>query len=153
MKSNFKRNRFRLLFEEELYNLENDILKVNFPTLTVGTVEVSSINGLYIKQTGDSIDLDPLVITIRVTEDMDNIIKFIEWLFTLKNPIDGTSTEKSMQATLQLYSVDGKVIREFDFYDLRPSVIAGLDLETNTADTEYDEASITFEFNRMAIKA
>lgn len=148
MNSNLIKNRFKLVFndDEKLQDLELDILSVSFPGITLSSYEVPFRSGLKIKKSGDEITFNTLSITFRVTQDLQNYVDLLEWIFELKNPLTGIAIEKHLPATLQLYLPTGKLLREIYFAGMFPVSLSDIQFSTNTDDTEYQECIVGFEY-------
>ena len=148
MRNNAQKNRFQMLFTDELYNLQSDIFKVNLPGISLSSFEVTGYGGITYKQSGDTYDYGQLRITLRLYDDLSNMEKFQDWMHELLDPETGDSNEKSIQGTLQIYGSSGKVIKEVDFQNLRPVDIVEIDFESNTTEVDFELFEVTFDLDR-----
>ena len=152
IKNNLQKNRFMMIFTDELYNLQNDIYSVTLPSLTLSSVEVNAYGGTKYKKSGDDMDFGQLIISIKIDEDLSNLMKFYGWAFELFNPETGEKKEKTMPGTLQIYGSNDKVIKEIDFVNLRIASIPDVTFESNIQYPDFEVAEIIFDFDRFSIK-
>ena len=144
--SNLKKNRFHLIFDNNLYNLSDDILSVNYPGLSISTV-ASYHKGQASKQAGDNVTYDSLSITIRVDEKMENYDKFYEWIVSMVHGNTGHKKHKGINASLVLYDLNEKIFKKVKFVNIFPTQVGAIEFRTNTDDNEWQEADITFEYD------
>jgi len=150
--NNLIKNKFELVFDESLYDIVNEIIEVDFPGLGISYFG-QKWKGLTNNQPGGDLDFDVLDISMIVNEDMSNVKKFIDWIFELKNPETSENGSKKLPATLICYRPDGNKIRfKVDFTDVFPVNMSKIKFKTNIDDTEYEEVTITFVFNKYEIK-
>ena len=95
---------------------------------------------------------DPLSVSFRVDDELDNYETILDWLYYLHDPETGNKKEKNIATTLQMYSPKGRLIREFQFRGLFPIGMSGINFKTNTDDTEYLEATVRFSYDYFFLK-
>lgn len=149
---NILRNKFLLVFNEEKFNLQNEVLKCNLPSLALNSIDVIRNKGLGYKLSGDTLIYGDVVVTFVLNEDMSNYLNFVEWMFQLRDPVNGDIQDVPIQATLQLYNVFGRVAREFEFEDIRPEFISEVNFETNVNENEFMTFDVTFKVDKITIK-
>lgn len=145
--NNLQKNRFQMLFTDDLYNLQNDIFSVVLPDLTLSSFQIDGYGGTKYRKSGNDFDFGQLIITIKINDDMSNLDKFYDWMYEILDPVTGKSQEKYLPGTLQIYGSNGKVLKEFEFTDLVPVSITGVEFTSNISETDFELAQVTFDLS------
>ena len=152
MTSNIKKNRFKFVTDDEMYSLEVDIIGANTPDVTLNSININAYGGDLFKRSGDSIEFGELTLKVRLDEEMSNYQLFLDWIYSIHNPVTSKQEELPKQASLLIYAVNGKVLKEYYFWNIRPINLSGIEFLTNT-DEDFELFDITFDFDRFELRS
>jgi len=149
MKSNLNKNNFKAIFSgQDSQFILDDIVAVEFPTLTLGITEMPTTAGHVLKRTqGGSITFEPLTIDFMVDAKMDNYFWFVEWIFRNNHPETGIAENVLKQMELQLVDDKENIRRSVWFKNLTPETIPAIRFESGTGDSNYEICSVTLNYD------
>ena len=138
---------FQFVIDRTKYpNLEYFCTSVTLPTVDLAEAP-TPYRGANIAMTGDRMNFGDLVLQFNVTENMENYIETFQWM----NDIVNKGEANKADATLVILSSHLNKTQEIKFSDCFPVSLDALEFNTQTADVEYLQASVTFKYTYYEI--
>lgn len=130
--------------------------KVTIPGMAMTAIHTPS-PFTKVKQPGDAIEFDELVVTFKVDEYLTNYLEVAEWMLRLGFPEDFSQYRKlgTSRWTGDGPTSDGAVLfldsksnpkLQCDFVDLFPISISSVTMDSTMTDVEYLTATVTFAY-------
>jgi hypothetical protein len=140
------------------------------PAVSVGAIE-SPTPFAFVPRPGDRITYDPLSLTFKVDENLENYFEIQRWIEGLGHPDElkqtadlsreirsqqvapgarpvGYYTTFVSDGVLSILTSNKNVNRNIFFYDLFPISLSELQFESTNVSIEYLEATVTFRYRR-----
>ena len=147
MLNGLTKNKFKLVFTNKFSELSPEITSVQLPGISLGTIAVETRTISVDYPSGD-LSFNPLTISFFVEKDMKSYKKIINWMFAIRDPEDAIEKELFEEATLQIYTPDGKFLRlEIQFSKVFPIEISDIDFESQTESDVPEIATVTFRYH------
>lgn len=128
---------------------------VTIPAITLGTADVQTPFSK-IPFPGDKPQFGELLITFKVDEDFVNYKEMYDWLISLSFP-DGftqytyTTTSPTSDASLTVLSNLKNPNYEFKFFDLFPTTLGNIELNTTLTDAQFVTCTAVFAYRKFSI--
>jgi len=133
------------------------VMRVNVPGIQLPpTMEATPF--LYIPKPGDHPQFDPLVLTFRVDEGMNNYFEIQDWLKTISG-LSGGKAYKKLDKTPGYtgFGVESEIlvsvldaaknpVRNITYHDAWPTSLTGLQYDASLTSVEYLTATATFYY-------
>lgn len=136
------------------------IQRVNIPGISSQPPEIGTPFRI-IPVTGDMLIFDPLRISFKVDEDMNNYFEIVDWMHGYGFPDKhdqyrqlfnrGTKTKGEgiySDATLAILNSNMVKNVELAFHDIFPTAISEINLDTTDADVQYLTCDVEFRYLR-----
>jgi hypothetical protein len=144
------------------------------PSVSVGVVE-SPTPFAFVPRPGDRITYDPLVLTFKVDENLQNYFEIQRWIEGLGHPDDlkqtadlsreirsqqiggqgsralGYYTTFVSDGVLSILTSNKNVNKNIFFYDLFPISLSELQFESTNVSIEYLQATVTFRYRKYQL--
>jgi hypothetical protein len=93
------------------------------------------------------IEFSEFSITFLVAEDMSNYLEIVNWMFELGRPesFEQYGGETNEDCTITIMNSSSKPVIDAKFYNITPTSITALDLDTTAQDVQYVPATVTFK--------
>lgn len=147
------------------------VQSAQLPGLTLGQIDIRT-PFVKLPLPGDHIDFNPLSITFRVDEDMNNYKELFDWIIALgfpenfgqynamapnrgkfggavTNPVSGTGTYSDASLMI-LNSVKAPIV-EFTFKNLYPISLSDIQFDTRDTDINYVDVTATFAYEQFKL--
>ena len=146
MQSGLTKNKYKMVFSNKFEDLSPEIISVLLPGISLGTIPIPTGMAMIFKPSGE-ITFNPLVITFLVSKEMKNYRKIANWMFTMRDPENRKQQDAYEQATIQIYTPDGALLRlEVQFSQLFPIDITDILFESQLEDVP-EIATVTFSYD------
>ena len=119
-----------------------------------------------IKHPGDKMTFGELVIRFKVSEDMSNFMELYTWLFGLGRPLSSqqyvdyiasqsfrfpqiakfSEGPQFSDGTLLVMDANNNAVSQFNFADIFPTSISGMDFDISSGEAQTFTATATFAF-------
>jgi hypothetical protein len=125
--------------------LQYTVQRASLPGITLTTGEVST--PFVSIPFGSAIEFTEFSITFLVAEDMSNYLEIVNWMFEIGGPEAlgpgrGGSDE---DCTITIMNSSSRPVIDARFYNIIPTSITALDLDTTAQDVQYVPATVTFK--------
>lgn len=95
---------------------------------------------------GGTIEFGEFSIMFLVAEDMANYLEIVNWLFELGHPESlDQYAESNEDCSITIMNSSSKPVINAKFYNIIPTSITALELDTTAADVQYVPATVTFK--------
>ena len=96
---------------------------------------------------GNTIEFGEFSITFLVAEDMSNYLEIVNWMFAIGHPeaFDQYGGESNEDCTITIMNSSSKPVIDAKFYNIIPTSITSLDLDSTASDVQYVPATVTFK--------
>lgn len=138
------------------------IQKINLPSIAIQPTQHP--NPLVkIPYSGEHMDYDPLTVTFKVDENMNNWIAMYAWMKGLGFPNNfqeynaliqnGKKSGQGVESDLKLFILTSHLNPQIEvtFRDAFPISLTGLEFDSTAADVDYLESSVSFGYTSYAI--
>lgn len=134
------------------------------PQLTLGTATVPTPFA-NLPMPGDKITFSELQITFKVDEDLTNYMELFNWIVALGHPQSfeqyGALAAKPAYTGEGVYSEASLIIlnsakrptNEIHFYDLYPTSLSDIQMDTRNTDVDYVTCTASFAYRMFDIRA
>ncbi len=108
---------------------------------------------------GETPHFDPFNLTFLVDSDLTNYLAMYKWIlgssFTEILPSElfeqFTNLDHYSDGTLHVLSSSNNIIRTFEFIDLHPVSLSGIQFITTSTDDEYISCTVTFDYSYFRV--
>lgn len=131
------------------------VVRATLPGLSANPVMVPT-PFTKIPRANDKVEFEPLVITFKIDEDMENWQEIFDWMTGL-----GFPESFEQRASLKGESSDASFIIQtnkknanlnYHFYGLFPIALSGIDFNLQSDDVEYPEATVSFAYMQYKLE-
>ena len=164
-------NSFRFAIKR-LPNINYFCQAVSLPAISIGAIETPTPLA-FIPRPGDRITYEPLVITFRVDENLQNYLEIQKWIEGMGHPEDlaqttrisrqirdeqvglrpiGTMVNFVSDGVLTILTSNKNVNKVVFFRDCFPINLTELTFNSMNTTIEYLEASVTFRYRRYEVE-
>lgn len=134
-------------------NLNFFVQQINIPGLTAEPFDTRFPN-INIPFTAERINYEPLEISFRVDEDLQNYLEISNWIRGLVYPDryrvleDGAPTGDGLKSDISVIISDALKNPNYDlvFRDAFPTTLSGLQFQTTDESVNYIAAAVTFSY-------
>lgn len=119
--------------------------RVSLPSITLDMAEVPTpFTTIHYSGT---IEYGELAVTFLVDEDMDNYLEIVNWMNQLGHPESLTALARPIEhdAIVTIMSSAKRPRMKVKFYDIQPTSITPLELDSTLTDVPYVPATVTFK--------
>lgn len=123
-------------------NLEYFCVSANIPGVSIAEIVTPYRNQVGYTP-GDRINYDMLTLKFMVDENMANYIEVLKWM-------QANQTQNTMLRSdliLSILTAKNNVSRQFQFSEVFPVSISGLDFDIQAAEVDYISCTASFRFN------
>jgi len=166
--SYLKPNSFRFQIERAP-NVTYTCQSIQLPSVTLGTA-MQNTPFVDVPHPGDKVAFGELSIRYLVNEDMSNYLELYKWLTEVGGAYGGTDWQRAMNnkvsifrdgdynkaysdAALVILDSNNNATTVFNFEDLFPVSVDGMDYDLTTSGMEYFVGSATFRFKLFKVKS
>lgn len=142
---------------------------IQLPSITLGAA-MQNTPFVDVPHPGDKVAFGELTIRYLVNEDMSNYLELYKWLTEIGGAYGGTDWDRAMSnrnsvfqdgdynkaysdAALVLLDSNNNATTVFNFEDLFPVSVDGLEFDLTTSGMEYFVGSATFRFKLFKVKS
>lgn len=131
------------------------VVRASLPGVSASPVMVST-PFTKIPQANDKIEWEPLTVTFKVDEDMENWQEIFDWMVGLGFPdnfdqrknLKGTSSD----ASLVILTNKKNANLNYKFQNIFPISLSSIDFSVQTEDVEYPEATVQFVYTQYSLE-
>ncbi len=143
-------------------NMNYFVQSVNLPSISIGTIDVATPFSR-IPFPGDKVTFNPLDVTFKVDENMENYIEIYNWIISLGRPenftdgasiysappMSGEGVISDLSLVILTNGMRGNKI--INFVDAYPTNLSDITLDSTLSDVEYVTATVTFDYRKFTI--
>lgn len=138
------------------------VQKINLPTISIERA-IQPNPFVSIHHSGDHIQYDPLTVTFRVDENMNNWLAMYNWMKGLGFPehfgqygelaaqdkMAGGNIKSDVKLFILTSHRNAQI--EINFRDAQPFMLSGIDFDSTLDNVDYFEASVSFSYTLYEI--
>ena len=117
------------------------------PEISIQTVDVPTRFNKG-KEAGTEVEFTELSVEFLVDEDLTNWLEIYNWIISLGMPKDHEQyrgvNDRNSDGSLIVYSSHNNVLTKFNFYELFPTNLSGIEFTEEDIDTIYRKATVSF---------
>ena len=142
---------FKLTINREKFaNTEYFITSFTIPDITISPVETRFRNAISF-ESGEPRAFSDLSFRFAIDEDMKNYTEIYDWIE--ENSLNGVNKGQVARhdMILSVMSSHNNVNKQFQFKDVFPTSLSGVEFNSQSTDVEYLQADVTFRYNEFKI--
>lgn len=131
----------------------------SLPSMTLSVINQPSPFGQTLYRTGHQLTYGEIDVRFKVDEDMNNYRELLDWLVGLGFPREFPEYKNLLESDDGLYS-DGTLMImssqknpsiRYTFYNMFPTSLSGIELDTTTEDVLYADCTVSFRYDTFKI--